>query len=82
LEFGDGNPSQLERLRRVAGTTIQPSPRSVPPDGGKAIEVAGLAGVAAAHGDVSTTSPLIFFWYSKWNESTIAIDADRSLLGE
>src|SRR5271155_2509958 len=32
--------------------------------------------------NVSTTSPLIFFLYSKRNELTIAMDADRSLLGE
>src|ERR1700730_3967333 len=32
--------------------------------------------------NVSTASPLIFFWYSKRNESMIAMDADRSLLGE
>src|ERR1700719_5306191 len=32
--------------------------------------------------NVSTTSPLIFFLYSKRNESTIAMDADRSLRGE
>src|ERR1700724_1410268 len=32
--------------------------------------------------NVSTTSPLIFCLYSKRNESTIAMDADRSLRGE
>src|SRR5258705_13878787 len=32
--------------------------------------------------NVSTTSPLVFFWYSKRNEPMIAVDADRSLLGE
>ncbi len=32
--------------------------------------------------NVSTTTPLILFWYSKRNESMTAMDADRSLLGE
>src|ERR1700732_1616688 len=32
--------------------------------------------------NVSTTSPLVFVLYSKRNESTIAMDADRSPLGE
>src|ERR1700752_2607401 len=37
---------------------------------------------SAQTSSVSTTSPLIFFWYSKRKESIIAVDADRSLLGE
>src|SRR5882762_11592313 len=32
--------------------------------------------------NVSTTSPLIFSWHAKRNESMIAMDADRSFLGE
>src|SRR5882724_930250 len=32
--------------------------------------------------NVSTTSPLIFAWYSKRNKSMMAMDADRSFLGE